>query len=406
MALLLLRGKNKLWRKNMKKKLLTNILLITLLLFLTNSLFAQNSKTINLLAVAIQENGLPKGWSAHLEGSGRAEMKSDRSLYFERDFPDDKCALSFSIETPDGTYNLLTSMTIDGNDPMIMLDSQPLQETNTVKAINGKLTFYITVKGAGKVWGRFHKIEITPAQTSENFSNESIEKIKSIAVNSPITQYFWKDRGKAPIGYIKGVALTYAKSYRELKTQQNTAVTVMSQPVGDKKTDALGWYGIAANSDVERLRKIYTLALGLGMRESSGNTTVGWDKSKLKAKPPIQPTAENSEAGLFQTSWDSRNKSLWLLKLYNQYQPTPNQCSLPVFMEKVKDKNEPIYGEGEGEKFQKFNKECPAFATEYVMIMLRVNRSHFGPINGKKAEYNLDAEKMFKDIEKVVDKTL
>ena len=241
--------------------------------------------------------------------------------------------------------------------------------------------------------------------TSLNLSSESSEKIKSIAASSPVAKYYWKpNRGIAPIGYIKGVGLTYAKSYQELKTEQDTAVSVMSRAIGDKKSDALAWYAITTNSDVDRLRAIYTLALGLGMMESSGNTTVGWDRHKLKVGP--KPTTDNSEAGLFQTSWDSRNRSPWLIKLYDQYQANPNQCQLLTFMEKVKDKNEPIYGTGKGGKFQKFNKECPAFATEYVMIMLRVNRSHFGPINIKKAEYNLDAEQMFRDIEKVVDNAI
>jgi hypothetical protein len=38
--------------------------------------------------------------------------------------------------------------------------------------------------------------------------------------------------------------------------------------------------------------------------------------------------------------------------------------------------------------------------------MLRTNRKHFGPINTKKAEYNLDTESMFRDIESVVEKTM
>ena len=236
--------------------------------------------------------------------------------------------------------------------------------------------------------------------------DDTIEKIKTIAANSLIAKYSWKNnQGVAPIGYTKGIAVTYAKSYRELKTKQTTAITVISQPVGDKNKDALAWYGIAANSAVERLRAIYALAMGEGMLESSGNPTVGWDRGKLKLKSPIQPTVDNSEAGLFQVSWDSRSNSPWLMKLYEQYQANPNQCSLSIFMEKSKDKNAIPFGEGDGLQFQKFMKKCPALSTEYALVMFRVNRKHFGPINSKTAEYNRDAEKMFRDIEKVVDKT-
>jgi hypothetical protein len=242
------------------------------------------------------------------------------------------------------------------------------------------------------------------SKSSSVLSPETIEKIKEIASNSPVMKYPWKDRGRAPAGYIKGVAVTYAKSYYDLKTKQKTAVEVISQPLGKPKDDALAHYAIAAPLDIDRLRAVYTLALGLGMRESSGNTTEDWDRSKLKEGK--KNTEENAEAGLFQVSWDSRNKSPWLLKLYDQYQVAPGQCSLSIFMEKVTDRKRPAVGTGEGAKFQTFTKSCPSFATEYVTIMLRVNRSHFGPINRQKAEYNLDAEKMFKDIEKVIDKTL
>lgn len=245
----------------------------------------------------------------------------------------------------------------------------------------------------------FLTVHISYAQQPA-LSPETINKVKVIASNSPVSKYNWKNRGVAPIGYIEGVAVTYAKSYYELKKKQKTAVEVMSQTLGESKNDALAHYGITANSDIDRLRAVYTLALGLGMRESSGNTTEDWDRSKLK--DGIKNTEENAEAGLFQVSWDSRNKSPWLLKLYEQYKAAPGQCSLSIFMEKVPDKKKPAVGTGDGAKFQKFTKECPSFATEYVMIMLRSNRSHFGPINRKAAEYNLDAEKMFMDIEKIV----
>jgi len=238
---------------------------------------------------------------------------------------------------------------------------------------------------------------------AQEISPETIGKVVNIAGTSPVSKYSWKDRGKAPIGYIKGVAVTYAKSYAELKSGKESAVTLMSEKIGNPKNDGLAHYGLTANSNYDRLRSVFVLALGLGMRESSGNTTVGWDRSKLKLKPPIQPTEDNSEAGLFQVSWDSRRKSPWLLKLYDHYRADSSQCYLSIFEEGTTKHSESEVGTGDGLAFQKFNKACPAFATEYVLIMLRVDRSHFGPINRKRAEYNLDAEKMFRDIEAVVD---
>ncbi len=231
---------------------------------------------------------------------------------------------------------------------------------------------------------------------------DSLEKIKEIAANSKIRHYFWPQRGYAPIGYIKGVAVTYAKSYSELKANQDAAVRVMSQPLGDPHADALAWYGIAGGSEVDRIRSVYTLAVGLGMRESSGNTTEGRDMSV----PEQDATEANAEAGLFQVSFDSFQVSPWMQRLSNQYHATASQCSVTTFMEGVPDKNRAVVGTGNGAAFQKFTKECPSFATEYVMLMLRLNRTHFGPVNGKKAEYKTDAENMFREIEKVVDETI
>jgi len=411
MVLLSLLGKNEIWRKTMKN--LVRILPLVILFLMTNFSFGQQptppSNTINLLEGSLQENGLPNGWTTSVDNFDCTIKFQNGAIYFERLSPDEKCSFAFSRNMDNGDYLLKTLFEIDGNEPKILLDGKTLEKQNEIKVTDGVLRVGIQTRGAGKVWGNIFSMTLSKVSKSKVsntsvLTSETIEKIKEIASNSPVKKYEWKDRGQAPIGYIKGVAVTYANSYYELKTKQKTAVEVMSQPLGEKKNDALAFYGIKANSDVDRLRAVYTLALGLGMRESSGNTTVGWDRSKLKKG--IKNTEENAEAGLFQVSWDSRNKSPWLLKLYEQYKAAPEQCSLSIFMEKVRDEKDPAVGTGDGAKFQKFTKECPSFATEYVMIMLRSNRTHFGPIKTKKAEYNLDAERMFKDIEKVIDKTL
>jgi hypothetical protein len=294
-------------------------------------------------------------------------------------------------------------MIINGRD-LRFESAKAVKDTSIIKVIDGRLDIGISTRGSGKVWGKVTKMILTNVSVPSALSTSTIDKINEIVLRSPINSYRWKDRGIAPAGYIKGVAFTYAKSYYELKSRQKTAVESMSQPLADPRTDALAYYEIAAVSDVDRLRSVYTLALGLGMRESSGNPTTGWDRSKLKEG--IKNTEENAEAGLFQVSWDSRGKSPWLLKLYDQYKTSPKQCHLAIFMEKVRDDKDPEVGNGEGAFFQRLTKECPSFATEYATVMLRANRKHFGPINTKKAEYNLDAESMFKDIERVIMKTM
>jgi hypothetical protein len=135
------------------------------------------------------------------------------------------------------------------------------------------------------------------------------------------------------------------------------------------------------------------------MRESSGNTTEGRDLSV----PIDRVTAASAEAGLFQVSYDSFQVSPWMRTLSDDYGAGKKSCMREVFMEGVRDKRRDIVGTGPGADFQKLTKECPAFATEYVMLMLRLNRTHFGPINRKEAEYEPDVEAIFKAVENVVD---
>lgn len=378
------------------------MMLVCLLIILsisTSHVFAQQlSGEINLLEGVAQENGLPEGWMPSVDNDECMIKFQNGGIYFERSIPGEKCSFSFRKNLDNGDYSLKTTFEIDGNEPGIFLDGNPLEKQNEVKVTDGVLHVGIQTKGSGKVWGNISGMALSKASRSNlALSAEVIRKIKEIASSSRVSEYAWKDRGKAPVGYIKGIAVTYAKSYYELITKKKTAVNVMSQKLGGSQVDALAHYSISATSDADRLRAVYTLALGLGLRESSGNTTEGRDTTVKN------PTEANAEAGLFQISYDSFNYSHWIGTLFDQYSSNRDQCSYSIFMEGAKDLKRKVVGSGEGANFQAFTKECPSFATEYVMILLRLNRSHFGPINSKKAEYNLDAEKMFRDIEKLID---
>ena len=69
-------------------------------------------------------------------------------------------------------------------------------------------------------------------------SPEVDAKIAALASTSSCAQYVWKERGRAPIGYVKGMALTYAKSYCELNRKADTAVSVMAAESSDPSADA------------------------------------------------------------------------------------------------------------------------------------------------------------------------
>lgn len=223
------------------------------------------------------------------------------------------------------------------------------------------------------------------------------QEIGDLAAASKCAKTNWVDRGYAPTGFVKGVAVTYARLFCELRSTGETA-RVAAGVSANPNRDALVWYAKSGGTDVDRLRAIHALAMGEGMRESSGNFTEGRDKT-VKS-----PTAENAEAGLFQQSYDSISSSKYLPTLLKSWQSRPQDCLLEVFGKGVKDRKAPIVGSGSGAEFQRLTKGCPSFATEYALVMFRVNRQHFGPITRKEAQLLPVCEAMFKSLEALAEK--
>jgi hypothetical protein len=222
-------------------------------------------------------------------------------------------------------------------------------------------------------------------------------QIKAAASSSSCAQYSWKERGKAPAGFITGIALVYANAYRDLKHNIDPTATIVAGDAKIKSSDALELYGKTAGPSRLRLRATYALAIGEGMRESSGNTTEGYDVTAR------DQTEETAEAGLFQISHDSIGSSPWLQAIETKFASRPDLCLLEAFMQGVPDKKATVLGNGPAAAFQRRMKSCPAFATEYAVIMFRVNRSHFGPIKRHEAELLPACEAMFEHIEQIVD---
>jgi hypothetical protein len=150
----------------------------------------------------------------------------------------------------------------------------------------------------------------------------------------------------------------------------------------------------------DTLRHLFVLMLGLGMRESSGKHCEGRDRSANNT------TAETAEAGLFQTSFNARRASPLLPKLFKDFMNNPAPSYLDIFKEGVhcKEANLENFGEGDGRDFQKLSKECPFFAVAFAAIGLRNIRRHWGPINRHDAEIKTEADAMFKEVQKLVDR--
>lgn len=244
----------------------------------------------------------------------------------------------------------------------------------------------------------------SPAQPA---SGVYIDQIKQIAANSSCSSYSWKDRGRAPSGYIKGMALTYGRSLCRAKADSSAGLLLSAASTGNTTKDALAYYastfakipiGITTQGG-ETLRALYTLGLGLGMRESSGTYCEGWDRSAGSSRP-----SSAGEAGVFQTSYDSIGVHPELSNLYTEYKNTKDtRCMLDVYKVGASCSSQSNLGTGAGADFQSFLKACPAFAAEYAMVTLRVLRAHYGPINRREAEVIPSCNNMLKEVQNLID---
>jgi hypothetical protein len=235
------------------------------------------------------------------------------------------------------------------------------------------------------------------------FPDDVIAQISQIASSSLIAGYSWKDRGRAPPGYIKGMAVAYAQAVVRFDNGDAPMLEMAKADTRDDDVDALSWYrsnftaiGLNnATAGLDTLRHLYVLLLGLGMRESSGKHCCGRDQSASNT------SSDTAEAGLFQTSWNAHNCDDAFDTLAGQYDKESPQGYMSVFAEGVSCSSSDwsCYGSGAGYEFQETAKWSPTYAVETCAITLRNLRQHYGPINRKEAELRLDSDTMFRAVE-------
>lgn len=238
-----------------------------------------------------------------------------------------------------------------------------------------------------------------------------IEQIGTIAANSPCARTNWRDRGVAPAAYMRGMALVFARATCQLDRPDVQVVSKAraTPSVANNKIDALTWYdgqfaelGMSnGTSGVDTLRHAYTLLIGLGMRESSGQFCVGRDRSADFI------AAESAEAGLFQTSFGARARHATMAALYEKYKADQSGCLLDVFKQHVScpAHDAENFGTGEGVLWQQLSKTCPAFATEYAAVLMRVHggsRGEFGPLRTRKTQLIPACDAMLKQVQDLV----
>ena len=244
-----------------------------------------------------------------------------------------------------------------------------------------------------------------PPPLLEPLDDETIDAITNLASSSEIARYGWRDRGTAPIGYVKGMAIAWATVVRRYLANDSSVLEMARADTRNDSTDALSWYsstfderGMDISQDgIDTLRHLWVLLMGLGMRESSGQHCCGRDMSATNT------TADTAEAGLFQTSWNASSCSLEMQKLLDEYSQEPDcpQCALDAFAEGVSCSSSDwqSYGSGGGRTYQDLAKNCPQFAAEMTAVGLRSLRQHWGPINRREAEVRPEANALFKAIQ-------
>ena len=234
----------------------------------------------------------------------------------------------------------------------------------------------------------------------------SIDQISELAAASDIARFQWKDRGKAPKGYIVGMALVFGRVYSKLKSGDPAALDMARRNSGDQARDALAWYddvfstaGMSNGVDgADVLRHLFVLLIGLGMRESSGKYCTGRDTSANNKQ------ADTAEAGLFQMSFDANKASPLLAQLFATYKAKPTGF-VEAFKDGVRCTSADLenFGTGDGMEFQRLCKTCPAFAAEYAAVALRHIRKHWGPIIRKQAEVRPECDALLGKIQIAVD---
>jgi uncharacterized protein (TIGR02594 family) len=259
-----------------------------------------------------------------------------------------------------------------------------------------------------QTWAKLDDLDEKVEDGGDGLGTETISAIMDVAANSAIASYSWKDRGKAPLGYIQGMALCFALALDRLNSEDDAAWEMAKANTGDEAKDVFAWYedefddeGMDNGDDVEaseRLRHLFVLMIGLGMRESSGRYPEGRDQSASNV------SADTAEAGMFQTSWNIRSCNGNIPPLLTQYWENPcgfrDQFKMGVTLKSSDLGN---FGSGGGAQYQFLSKFAPSFHALVTAIGLRNLRQHWGPVNRYEVELKGEADAMLQAVQSLVD---
>jgi uncharacterized protein (TIGR02594 family) len=254
-------------------------------------------------------------------------------------------------------------------------------------------------------WAAVDDLDARMAAGENGLSDELCDVIVEMVDQSPLVNYSWPDRGKAPRAYLNGMAMAYGVAVLELEEGLPRAVEMAQAQRSDDQTDALTWYRSEfaakgmdnSQAGLDTLRHLFVMMIGLGMRESSGKYYCGRDTTASNT------SSETCEAGLFQTSWNIRSCSPNILPLLTEYWDDPNGF-LPAFQEGLSPTASGLgsYGTGDGARYQFLAKFAPSFHAFVTGIGMRKLRKHWGPINRKEVSINADADTLLSAVQALV----
>jgi hypothetical protein len=221
------------------------------------------------------------------------------------------------------------------------------------------------------------EFDLPPYEAPEApLSELEVRRICDLAAKSQVASYVWRNRGAAPIGYTKGVAVSYAAAVRRWQARHPSFLEMAKANTHDPAKDALAYYASTFNqkampnevAGLDTLRHVYVFVMGLGMWQTSAN-------------------AMNCKKTLTNT-------------LFDEY-AAGAEGYVNVYKEKVSCSSSDWanYGTGKGLAFQNMSKRQPRFAIEMAAIVIRNLRQHYGPINRREVEVRNEADVLFKDVE-------
>jgi peptidoglycan hydrolase-like protein with peptidoglycan-binding domain len=282
----------------------------------------------------------------------------------------------------------------------IEIDGEFGEETEAaVRAFQASRGLEVDGEVGSETWGALLSGKPSAPSKPNHLAADVIARISALVSASELSRYSWNDRGVAPIGYLKGMAVTFAYVYAKWKAGDSSAQVMSALPTGDTDHDALAWYGFTKITvGASTLRALFVLMIGLGMRESSGRYCEGRDESASNT------IADTAEAGLFQQSWNSHVASSEIEKLFAAYSAKPDGF-LSIFREGVTPRPGDLdnFGSGDGARFQELCKTAPAFAVECAAVGLRTIRKHWGPINRREVEIVPAADVLLQQVQAIVD---